>query len=118
MGRLSRRPVPTSTRRARYLGGESRVPERGLYLGQFDQFLGVGYQGRSDRFIDDVLAAPMHAWQMNLGFLVGGAFRALIIGGALAALAIPITGAPINEPFALLAAVLLLAAVVSRGLVG
>ena len=57
------------------------------------------YQGRSDRFIDDVLAAPMHAWQMNFGFLVGGAFRALIIGGALAALGLPITGAPIDQPF-------------------
>ena len=56
------------------------------------------YQGRSDRFIDDVLAAPMHAWQMNLGYLVGGAFRALLIGGALAALAVPITGAPVEQP--------------------
>ena len=68
------------------------------------------YQGRSDRFIDDVLAAPMQAWHMNLGFLVGGAFRALIIGGALAALAVPITGAPIEQPFALVLAVLLLVA--------
>ena len=56
------------------------------------------YQGRSDRFIDDVLAAPMHAWQMNFGYLVGGAFRALIIGGALAAAAVPITGAPVEHP--------------------
>jgi ABC-2 type transport system permease protein len=66
------------------------------------------YQGRADRFIDDVLAAPMHAWQMNLGYLVGGAFRALIIGGALAALAVPITGAPVEQPAALIAAVLML----------
>ena len=68
------------------------------------------YQGRSDRFIDDVLASPMHAWQMNLGYLVGGAFRALLIGGALAALAVPITGAPIEQPFFLVLAVLLLVA--------
>jgi ABC-2 type transport system permease protein len=66
------------------------------------------YQGRSDRFIDDVLASPMHPWQMNLGYLVGGAFRALIIGVALAALAIPITDAPVEQPLALIAAVLLL----------
>ncbi|MGH2923012.1 MAG: ABC transporter permease [Solirubrobacterales bacterium] len=66
------------------------------------------YQGRSDRFIDDVLASPMHAWQMNFGYLVGGAFRALIIGGALAALAAPITGAPVEHPFLLIGAVLLL----------
>ena len=25
------------------------------------------FQARSDRYIDDVLAAPMHPWQMNLG---------------------------------------------------
>ena len=68
------------------------------------------YQGRSDRFIDDVLASPMHAWQMNMGFLVGGAFRALIIGGALAALAVPITGASVEQPFFLLLAVLLMVA--------
>jgi ABC-2 type transport system permease protein len=68
------------------------------------------YQGRSDRFIDDVLAAPMHHWQVNLGYLIGGAFRALIIGGALAALALPITGAPVVHPALLILAVLLLVA--------
>jgi ABC-2 type transport system permease protein len=66
------------------------------------------YQGRSDRFIDDVLASPMHPWQMNTGFLAGGAFRALIIGGALAALAVPITGSPVEQPFFLVLALLLL----------
>jgi ABC-2 type transport system permease protein len=66
------------------------------------------YQGRSERFIDDVLSAPMHNWQMNVGFLVGGCFRALLIGGALTALAVPITGAAIAHPVLLLAAVLLL----------
>src|SRR3954451_2283771 len=56
------------------------------------------YRGRSDRFIDDVLSAPMHAWQMNIGSLAGGAFRALLIGGALAAVAVPITDCPVEEP--------------------
>ena len=66
------------------------------------------YQGRSDRFIDDVLAAPMHHWQVNLGYLIGGAFRALIIGTALGAAAIAITGAPIVHPALLVLAVLML----------
>src|SRR5688500_14620496 len=66
------------------------------------------YQGRSDRFIDDVLASPMHAWQMNFGYLVGGAFRAILIGGALAALAAPIVGSPVEHPLLLILAVLLL----------
>ena len=35
------------------------------------------FQARTDRYIDDVLAAPMHPWQMNLGLAVGGAYRAL-----------------------------------------
>jgi ABC-2 type transport system permease protein len=66
------------------------------------------YQGRSDRFIDDVLSAPMHTWQMNIGYLAGGAFRALLIGGALAAVAVPVTGAPIDQPVLLVLALLLL----------
>jgi ABC-2 type transport system permease protein len=66
------------------------------------------YQGRADRFISDVLAAPIHNWQVNLGYLIGGAFRALAIGGALAAAAIPITGAPVVHPALLALAVLLL----------
>lgn len=66
------------------------------------------YQGRSDRFIDDVLASPMHPWQMNLGYTIGGAFRALLIGGALIALAAPLVDAPIEHPFLLLGAVSLL----------
>jgi ABC-2 type transport system permease protein len=66
------------------------------------------FQGRSDQDIDDVLAAPMHAWQMNVGYIVGGAFRALVIGVALAALAIPITGAPVEHPALLAGAVVML----------
>jgi len=66
------------------------------------------FQARSDRYIDDVLAAPMHPWQMNLGLTIGGAYRAVLIGIALGALAVPITGAPVEQPLALAAAVLLL----------
>lgn len=66
------------------------------------------FQARSDRFIDDVLAAPMYAWQVTVGYLSGAVFRALIIGAVLTALAIPLTGVSIENPPALLAAVLLL----------
>jgi ABC-2 type transport system permease protein len=68
------------------------------------------FQARSDRYIHDVLAAPMHPWQMNLGLSLGGAYRALLIGAGLGALAIPLTGAPIEQPFALAGAVILLVA--------
>ena len=65
-------------------------------------------QARNDRYINDVLASPMHPWQMNLGYAVGGIFRSVAIGVALVALAIPLTGVPVDQPLALLAAVALL----------
>ena len=65
------------------------------------------YQARSDRYINDVLSAPMKAWQMNLGYNIGGIVRALAIGIALLALAIPLTGVPVERPLALVAAVAL-----------
>jgi ABC-2 type transport system permease protein len=68
------------------------------------------FQARSDRYINDVLAAPMRPWQMNLGLSVGGVFRALLIGAALMGIAIPLTGVPVRDPFALLGAILLLVA--------
>ena len=65
-------------------------------------------QARNDRYINDVLAAPMHSWQMNLGLTVGGVFRALVIGVALMALSVPLTGVPVEQPLALMVAVGLL----------
>ena len=65
-------------------------------------------QARNDRYINDVLASPMHPWQMNLGYAVGGIFRSLAIGVALVALAIPLTGVPVDQPLALLLAATLL----------
>jgi ABC-2 type transport system permease protein len=65
------------------------------------------FQARSDHYINDVLAAPMRPWQMNLGLSIGGAYRAVLIGGALMAVALPLTGTPVEHPFILLVAVLL-----------
>lgn len=65
------------------------------------------FQARSDRYINDVLSAPMHAWQMNLGYNVGGFVRALWIGVSLLVLSLPLTGVPVREPLVLIVAVLL-----------
>jgi ABC-2 type transport system permease protein len=65
-------------------------------------------QARNDRYINDVLASPMHPWQMNLGYAVGGFFRSLAIGIALIALAVPLTGVPVENPLVLIVSVLLL----------
>jgi ABC-2 type transport system permease protein len=65
-------------------------------------------QARNDRYINDVLASPMHPWQMNLGYAVGGFFRSLSIGIALVAIAIPLTGVPIEHPVHMVVAIFLL----------
>ena len=65
------------------------------------------FQARFDRYVNDVLSAPMHPWQMTLGFVVGGVYRAFVIGFALLVLAIVLVGAPVERPFALVAAVVL-----------
>jgi ABC-2 type transport system permease protein len=65
------------------------------------------FQARFDRYINDILAAPMRPWEINLGLSLGGAVRALLIGAALLAVALPVTGAPVHEPLALALAMLL-----------
>src|SRR3954452_15659880 len=66
------------------------------------------FQARFDRYINDVLASPMRGWEINLGLNLGGAVRALLIGGGLLAIALPVTGVPVHEPLALAVALLLL----------
>jgi len=63
------------------------------------------FQARFDRYLHDILAAPMRSWQINLGLTLGGVVRALAIGAALLALAIPVTGVPVREPLVLALAV-------------
>jgi ABC-2 type transport system permease protein len=65
------------------------------------------FQARFDRYVNDVLSAPMRPWQMTLGYTVGGVFRALAIGLSLLVLAAVLVDVPIERPFALLAAVTL-----------
>ena len=66
------------------------------------------YQSRSDRYINDVLSAPMRPWEVNLGLAVGGVVRALAIGGGLFVLALAVTDVPVRQPFVLALAVVIL----------
>jgi ABC-2 type transport system permease protein len=66
------------------------------------------FQARADRYINDVLSAPMRSWEVNLGLAVGGLVRALAIGGSLFVLALIVTDVPVRAPFALAAAVAIL----------
>ncbi|MBA3326752.1 MAG: ABC transporter permease [Solirubrobacterales bacterium] len=63
------------------------------------------FQARSERYLHDVLSAPMRSWEVNLGLSLGGVVRAMAIGAGLLALALPVTGVPVREPLVLLAAV-------------
>jgi ABC-2 type transport system permease protein len=65
------------------------------------------FQARSDRYLHDVLAAPMRAWEVNLGLSIGGVVRAMAIGAGLLAIAAPVTGVPVREPLVLAIAVAL-----------
>ena len=66
------------------------------------------FQARFDRYINDVLAAPMRSWEVNLGLTLGGVIRALLVGLGLLALSLLVTEVPVREPLVLLAAVALL----------
>ncbi len=63
------------------------------------------FQARYDRYLNDILSSPMHPWQMTLGFLIGGLYRAFTIGLALFALAVALIAVPVERPVALIAAV-------------
>src|SRR3954447_1903722 len=76
------------------------------------------FQARFDRYLNDVLAAPMRNWEVNLGLSLGGAVRALAIAAGLFVLALPVTGVPVRHPLVLAAAVVLaLVLFSSRGVV-
>jgi ABC-2 type transport system permease protein len=65
------------------------------------------FQARNDRYIDDILAAPMRAWQVDIGLTIGGVLRAVAIGIVTTAVAAPLLGVPIEHPLLLVVASLL-----------
>jgi ABC-2 type transport system permease protein len=65
------------------------------------------FQARFDRYINDVLSAPMKSWQMTFGYTIGGIVRALAIGISLLVLAVVLVDVPIERPFELALAIAL-----------
>jgi ABC-2 type transport system permease protein len=63
------------------------------------------FQARFDRYLNDVLAAPMRSWEVNLALSLGGVVRALLIGGGLVAVVLPFVDVPVREPVTLAAAI-------------
>jgi ABC-2 type transport system permease protein len=65
------------------------------------------FQARFDRYINDILSAPMRGWEVNLALSLGGMVRALLIGVGLLLCILPIIDVPIREPLVLVVAVIL-----------
>ena len=63
------------------------------------------FQARFDRYINDVLSAPMRSWHMTFGYTIGGILRALAIGVSLLVLAVVLVDVPIVHPFELALAI-------------
>jgi ABC-2 type transport system permease protein len=76
------------------------------------------FQGRADRYLNDVLAAPMQWWEVDVGLSFGGIVRALAIGVSLLAASLVVTDVPLREPLVLaLAIALMLVLFASLGVV-
>jgi ABC-2 type transport system permease protein len=65
------------------------------------------FQAKFDRYLNDILAAPMRAWEVNLGLSLGGVVRALLIGAGLLVCALLVVDVPVREPLVLIAAITL-----------
>jgi ABC-2 type transport system permease protein len=65
------------------------------------------FQARFDRYLNDVLAAPMRPWEVNLALSIGGVVRALLIGGGLLACSLAVVDVPVRHPLELAVAVTL-----------
>jgi ABC-2 type transport system permease protein len=63
------------------------------------------FQARFDRYLNDVLAAPMRPWEVNLALSLGGVVRALLIGAGLMLCTLPVVDVPVRHPPALALAV-------------
>jgi ABC-2 type transport system permease protein len=65
------------------------------------------FQARFDRYLNDVLAAPMRPWEINLALSIGGVVRALLIGAGLLACSLAVVDVPVRHPLELVVAIAL-----------
>jgi ABC-2 type transport system permease protein len=65
------------------------------------------FQARLDRYLNDVLAAPMRPWEVNLALSLGGIVRALLIGAGLLACSLAVVDVPVRHPLELVVAMAL-----------
>jgi ABC-2 type transport system permease protein len=66
------------------------------------------FEARNDRYIHRVLASPLRWWEINLGLVVGGIVREVLVGLGVILIAGPLVGIGIARPLVLVAATLAL----------
>lgn len=57
------------------------------------------FQGRSDGYIEDILSAPLHSWQIAVAILWGGVLRSMLIAASTLALTATFADVSIKHPF-------------------
>jgi ABC-2 type transport system permease protein len=65
------------------------------------------FMARFDHYLNDVLAAPMRPWEVNLALSIGGVVRALLIGAGLLACSLAVVDVPVRHPLELAVAIAL-----------
>jgi ABC-2 type transport system permease protein len=66
------------------------------------------FEARNDRYIHRVLASPLRWWEINLGLVIGGVVREILVGGGVLVIAGPLVGIGIARPLDFSLAVLAL----------
>ncbi len=64
------------------------------------------FEGRRDRYINDVLSSPLRWWEINLAVVVAGVSRAGLTFLGMIAVSLPIVGGTIHRPVVLIAGLL------------
>jgi len=62
------------------------------------------FEARNDRYIHRVLASPLRWWEINLGLVVGGIVREVLVGLGVILVAGPLVGIGVAHPFVFSAA--------------
>lgn len=62
------------------------------------------FEARSDRYIHGVLASPLRWWEVNLGLVVGGIVREVLVGAGVLLAAGSLVGLRLERPLVALAA--------------
>jgi len=56
------------------------------------------YEARRDKYVNDVLAAPLRWWEVNLALVAAAMLRGVVTSAVILAVAVPLTGLRVDRP--------------------